>query len=236
MQTATAVMVVGLALLGCSKVEQTEGRKTPGARPVLPEVASAALQEQVLLGEITVLASDSFLGRLPGTVGEDRTVAYLEQQFKALGLEPGNPDGSYIQKVPLVGITPRSTPQLVVTKGSVKRVLAFKNDVVAWTKHVADSASIANSEMVFVGYGVQAPEFEWDDYKGLDGAGKTPGDVGQRPAARRFESVRRQGHDLLRPVDLQVRAGNEAPRGGGVDRPRDRAGWISIFCGAGEDG
>ena len=173
MQTATAVMVVGLALLGCSKVEQTEGRKTPGARPVLPEVASAALQEQVLLGEITVLASDSFLGRLPGTVGEDRTVAYLEQQFKALGLEPGNPDGSYIQKVPLVGITPRSTPQLVVTKGSVKRVLAFKNDVVAWTKHVADSASIANSEMVFVGYGVQAPEFEWDDYKGLDGAGKT---------------------------------------------------------------
>ena len=87
--------------------------------------------------------------------------------------KPGNTDGTYIQKVPLVGITPRPTPQLVVTKGAATRVLEFKKDVVAWTKHVADSAAIANSEMVFVGYGVQAPQFEWDDFKGLDGAGKT---------------------------------------------------------------
>ncbi len=173
MQKTFASVVACLTLLGCSQSDPRDSGNTGGARPLLPEAATAVLQEQRLLDEITMLASDSFLGRGPGTAGEDRTVAYLEQQFKAIGLEPGNPDGTYIQQVPLVGITPKPTPQLVLTKGSNKRVLAFKTDVVAWTKHVADSASIANSEMVFVGYGVQAPEFEWDDYKGLDGAGKT---------------------------------------------------------------
>ena len=173
MLKTSVVVVLGLAVVGCGGADRSKDGKAEVPHPSLPEAASTVLQEQPLLDEITVLASDSFLGRLPGTVGEDRTVAYLEQQFKAIGLEPGNPDGTYIQKVPLVGITPRPTPQLVVTKGATKRVLAFKNDIVAWTKHVADSASIANSEMVFVGYGVQAPEFEWDDYKGLDGAGKT---------------------------------------------------------------
>ncbi len=173
MQKTFASVVACLTLLGCSQSDPRDSGNTGGARPLLPEAATAVLQEQRLLDEITMLASDSFLGRGPGTTGEDRTVAYLEQQFKAIGLEPGNPDGTYIQQVPLVGITPKPTPQLVLTKGSNKRVLAFKTDVVAWTKHVADSASIANSEMVFVGYGVQAPEFEWDDYKGLDGAGKT---------------------------------------------------------------
>lgn len=173
MLKTSVVVVLGLAAVGCGGADRSKDGKAEVPHPSLPEAASTVLQEQPLLDEITVLASDSFLGRLPGTVGEDRTVAYLEQQFKAIGLEPGNPDGTYIQKVPLVGITPRPTPQLVVTKGATKRLLAFKNDIVAWTKHVADSASIANSEMVFVGYGVQAPEFEWDDYKGLDGAGKT---------------------------------------------------------------
>ncbi len=173
MQKTIAAVVVGLAVWGCAKADKSGSGLSGGARPTLPEAASAVLREQPLLDEITTLASDSFLGRSPGTVGEDRTVAYLEQQFKAIGLEPGNPDGTYIQQVPLVGITPKPTPQLVLTKGSTKRILAFKTDVVAWTKHVADSAAIANSEMVFVGYGVQAPEFEWDDYKGLDGAGKT---------------------------------------------------------------
>ena len=173
MLKTSVVVVLGLAVVGCGGADRSKDGKAEVPHPSLPEAASTVLQEQPLLDEITVLASDSFLGRLPGTVGEDRTVAYLEQQFKAIGLEPGNPDGTYIQKVPLVGITPRPTPQLVVTKGATKRLLAFKNDIVAWTKHVADSASIANSEMVFVGYGVQAPEFEWDDYKGLDGAGKT---------------------------------------------------------------
>ena len=162
-------MMSGLALcgvLGC-------GGGASGSRPTVPAAAVASLDRKALLGDIVMLASDSFQGRLPGTLGEDRTVHYLEAQFKAIGLEPGNPDGSYIQKVPLVGITPDPSTSLVVRKGGQSRTLKFRDDVVAWTKHVADQAAIANSEMVFVGYGVEAPEFKWDDFKGFDATGKT---------------------------------------------------------------
>ncbi len=125
-----------------------------------------------LLEHTKRLSSDEFEGRAPGTKGEDLSVNYLADQFKAVGLKPGNTDGTYFQKVPLVGITP--TPaSLVFKKGAQKQTLTWKDDVVAWTKHVAESASIENSELVFVGYGVVAPEFDWDDYKGLDVKGKT---------------------------------------------------------------
>src|SRR6185503_2405658 len=73
---------------------------------------------------------------------------------------------------PLVGITPAPAP-LVFQKGSQRRTLKWKDDVVAWTKHVADSASLDRSDLVFVGYGIVAPEYNWDDYKGLDVKGKT---------------------------------------------------------------
>lgn len=165
-------IVIGLVLGGavaCGGGSPAGG----GERPAVPAGASASLDKKTLLGDIVMLASDSFQGRLPGTIGEDRTVGYLEAQFKAIGLEPGNPDGSYIQQVPLVGITADPKTALVVKKGSTTRILKWRDDVVAWTKHVADQASIANSEMVFVGYGVEAPEFKWDDFKGLDVAGKT---------------------------------------------------------------
>jgi Zn-dependent M28 family amino/carboxypeptidase len=87
-------------------------------------------------------------------------------------LKPGNTDGTYFQPVPLVGITPAPAP-LVFLKGGQAQTLKWKDDVVAWTKHVADSASIHDSELVFVGYGVVAPEFDWDDFKGVDVKGKT---------------------------------------------------------------
>src|SRR5258705_13331381 len=128
----------------------------------LPTVDSNAL-----LAHTRVLSSDEYEGRGPGTKGEDLTVRYLVDQFKMLGLKPGNTDGSYIQKVPLVGITPSPAP-LIFQKGSQRRTLKWKDDVVAWTKHVADSASLDRSDLVFVGYGIVAPEYNWDDYKGLD--------------------------------------------------------------------
>ena len=125
-----------------------------------------------LLAHTKVLSSDEFEGRLPGTVGEKRTVAYLVDQFKKAGLKPGNTDGSYVQRVPLVGITSAPAP-LVVKKDSEEQTLKWRDEVVAWTKHVAETASIADSELVFVGYGVVAPEYNWDDYKGVDVKGKT---------------------------------------------------------------
>jgi Zn-dependent M28 family amino/carboxypeptidase len=122
---------------------------------------------------VRVLAHDSLLGRQPGSLGEDKTVAYLESQFKALGLAPGNTDGTYVQKVPLVGITVKNSPALTFSKGSTTRSLKWRDDFVAWSKHVAERVSLDKSELVFVGYGTEAPEFNWDDFKGVDMTGKT---------------------------------------------------------------
>jgi Zn-dependent M28 family amino/carboxypeptidase len=138
------------------------------ADPALPSADG-----QRLLVDIKELASDRFEGRAPGSHGEQLTVAYLQDQFKSMGLAPGNPDGTYVQKVPLVGITASPDSDLALRKGSDTRVLKFREDVVPWTKHVTDSVSVDDSELVFVGYGVQAPEYDWDDYKGMDVKGKT---------------------------------------------------------------
>src|SRR5436190_13389020 len=110
-----------------------------------------------ILTHTKVLSSDAFEGRAPGTKGEDKTVQYIEDQFKQIGLKPGNTDGTYVQKVPLVGITPDPAP-LVFARGAQKTTLKWKDDVVAWTKHVDEHAGIKDSELVFVGYGVVAPE------------------------------------------------------------------------------
>jgi Zn-dependent M28 family amino/carboxypeptidase len=138
----------------------------------IPAASLAAIDTATIAAHIRVLAHDSLLGRAPGSVGEDKTIAYLEREFRALGLAPGNTDGSFIQKVPLVGITVRGTPALTFAKGGTRKALKWRDDYVAWTKHVVPSVSI-NSELVFVGYGTEAPEFGWDDYKGVDVAGKT---------------------------------------------------------------
>ncbi len=146
-------------------------RQAPAPPPAQPSFPS--LDAGAILGHIKVLASDEFEGRAPGTKAEELTVAYLVDQFKALGLAPGNTDRTYIQKVPLVGITPKSVKPLTFRKGPRRLTLRDKHDVVAWTKRVTDRVAVENSEVVFVGYGVVAPEFDWDDYKGLDVAGKT---------------------------------------------------------------
>ena len=154
------------------------------SQPAAVEAPSATTSQQMPIGQLPsvntdavlehtkVLSSDEYQGRAPGTKGEDLSVAYIEDQFKKIGLKPGNTDGTYIQKVPLVGITADPAP-LRFTKGGQTQTLKWKDDVVAWTKHVADAASINNSELVFVGYGVVAPEYNWDDYKGVDVSGKT---------------------------------------------------------------
>ncbi len=146
---------------------------TSGAGPALPAAAASAVDTATLWQHIRVLAHDSLLGRGPGTLGEERTVAYLESQFKAMGLKPGNTDGTFIQKVPLVGITVKGAPTLTFSKEGNSIPLKWRDDYVAWTKHVVPSVSVAKSDVIFVGYGTEAPEFNWDDFKGVDVAGKT---------------------------------------------------------------
>ena len=163
-----AALTLPALLQGCPSSEPTG----TGAEPV-PAEGVAAIDTATLMSHIRVLADDSLLGRAPGSLGEERTVAYLEAQFRAMGLAPGNPDGSFFQDVPLVGITPQGTPVLELRKGGQTRSLRWRDDFVAWTKHVAPEARLENSELVFVGYGIEAPEFQWDDFKGTDVSGKT---------------------------------------------------------------
>ena len=175
----TALVIGALALAAAaacdSRGEHPTATVTPGPTPSVLRKAIGDLPDpdiDAVLAHTKVLSSDEFQGRGPGTKGEDLTVAYLIDQFRKMGLKPGNTDGTYVQKVPLVGITPAPAP-LVFKKGAEEQRLAWKDDVVAWTKHVAPGASIDNSEVVFVGYGVVVPEYNWDDYKGLDVKGKT---------------------------------------------------------------
>jgi len=143
------------------------------ARDSVPSAALAAADSATLMRHISVLAHDSLLGRAPASAGEVKTVAYLDREFRAMGLKPGNTDGTFIQDVPLVGITVRGTPALSFAKGMTRRVLRWRDDYVAWTKHVTARVDLRNSEVIFVGYGTEAPEFNWDDFKGLSVAGKT---------------------------------------------------------------
>lgn len=120
---------------------------------------------------ISVLASDAFMGRKPFTEGETKTVNYLVEQFKLLGLEPGNGD-SYIQSVPMANILATAAPSMQVksSKGSFS-LKAFK-DYIIWTDKTDSSFTLDNADLVFAGYGVVAPEYNWNDYAGLDVKGK----------------------------------------------------------------
>ena len=168
-------LLAGLAG-ACSTAPPAPATETnPGPTPTVQRTAIGELPDvdvDAVLAHAKELSSDRYLGRAPGGPGEALTVEYLVDQFKKLGLQPGNTDGSYTQKVPLVGITSEADG-LVLKKGAEERRLAWKDDVVAWTRHVAPAAALDGSERVFVGYGVVAPEYGWDDYKGVDVKGKT---------------------------------------------------------------
>ena len=133
---------------------------------------AVGISADTLLAETETLASDEFEGRAPGSEGETKTVAYLTEQFSALGLTPGNPDGTWVQDVPLVGITPLPGDNLVVSADGESRTLEPAVDYVAATKHVVDAVEVSDAEFVFVGYGARAPEYDWDDFGDTDVSGK----------------------------------------------------------------
>ena len=153
MSKFAVLALVAITLAGCH-----------GASRSTPPPISAAEYER----HIVTLSSDEFEGRKPGTAGERKTVDYLESEFKKLGLAPGNGD-SYLQQVPIVEITAGSDASL--SFGGTK--LEYGTDMVIWTKRIAPEVSITDSPLVFVGHGVVAPEYGWNDYAGVDMRGKT---------------------------------------------------------------
>lgn len=118
------------------------------------------------------LASDAFEGREPGTVGEEKTLAYLTQRFAAAGLKPGN-HGSWFQDVPMVDIEAKNVSKLSFTGGKVPMALNYGPDMVIASYRVTPRIDVKNSDVVFVGYGINAPEKGWNDYAGVDVKGKT---------------------------------------------------------------
>ncbi len=151
----------GLALAAC-RVEDAQ------INPALNAISAGDLAHW-----IQVISADSMEGRAPASVGETRTIRYLEGQFKDLGLRPGN-GGSYLQEVPLVSLTTdhRMTLGVRARRGAPTHY-AYGNDFVAFTSRVVSRSSLANSPIVFAGYGVDAPEYQWNDFAGTNVKGKT---------------------------------------------------------------
>lgn len=137
------------------------------SEPSVPEIS-----EESLRTHIEVLSSDDFQGRKPFTEGEIKTVNYLVDQFKSYGLEPGNGD-SYTQDVPMVELTAKPSDIMTIEGNGKKVELQVLDEFVAYTEQVVEQTSIEASELVFAGYGVVAPEYNWNDYEGLDVKGKT---------------------------------------------------------------
>jgi Zn-dependent M28 family amino/carboxypeptidase len=121
---------------------------------------------------VRVLASDEFEGRKPGTAGEQKTVTFLVDQFKRLGLKPGNGD-SYLQTVPLVESVIGDDATLAISGRGGRTALPYGKDMVIWTRRVVAEAALKQSDLVFVGYGIVAPEYQWNDYADIDVHGKT---------------------------------------------------------------
>ncbi len=141
------------------------------ASPLPPKSAAESITADGLLRHIKALSSDEFEGRAPGSKGEELSVKYITEQFKSLGLKPGNPNGTYTQEVPLAGI--QSTPTASFAVKEQTTLLKFPDDYVASSARLQSQIDVKGSDMVFVGYGIVAPEYGWDDYKDVDVKGKT---------------------------------------------------------------
>lgn len=131
----------------------------------------AVFNADTLKKHIAVLASDDFMGRMPFTEGETKTVAYLQEQFKQMGLEPGNGD-SYTQEVPMANILATAAPSMQVKSAKGTFNLKAFDDYIIWTDKTDSSISLNVAELIFAGYGVVAPEYNWNDYAGLNVKGK----------------------------------------------------------------
>lgn len=167
----TLLLTLTLLVSSCQKPATPDNSSTTWpAAPAELKSSLASFNGESLLEHIRVLASDEFEGRAPGTRGEELTVRYLTDKFTAFGLKPGNPDGTYIQKVPLIGSTPQAKVSFTAES---RKIEPAEEDFLARSSRFVPEVDLRNSEMVFVGYGVVAPEYGWDDFKDVDVRGKT---------------------------------------------------------------
>ena len=163
-----AVMAAALTLAGCDALMSDQG--VDGMD--LPAVEPGVLSEATMKDVTRILSSDAFEGRMPGTPGEEKTIALMVDRFKAAGLKPGNGD-SWVQEVPLIEITGKDYAPITIAGKGTAIALDFRKDWVGVTYREEAKTAIKDSELVFVGYGINAPEKGWNDYAGVDVKGKT---------------------------------------------------------------
>ena len=168
-----------LALAACTRHDtgraaadaaQADTRRT--VTPAGDHAFRQAIDAGDFVAHVRELSSDAFAGRGPGTAGEQRTVDYIQSQFARIGLQPGN-GGDWFQTVPMVETTTSPTTSLQLRAGDATQQLKFGDDMVLWTRTGRAHVSLKESPLVFVGYGVDAPERGWNDYAGIDVKGKT---------------------------------------------------------------
>ncbi len=154
-------LILGLLFVGCQSSADVDE-------------AAQTITEESLLSHIETLSSDEFEGRATASEGEEKTINYLVDELESLGVEPGMPDGSYTQEFPLLGqqVDPSSAAFAFKKNGQVLNDLEFRTDFVAWPANEEEQIDVNDAELLYVGYGIQAPEFNWDDYKDADVEGK----------------------------------------------------------------
>ena len=177
---------LAIALSACTPTEQASNGEDI-AKANFQQVYDSISVEKIV-PPLKTLASDEFEGRLPTTEGEKKTLDFLVTEFKKLGYSPGNGD-SFLQEVDLMEIT--ADPDMTMSIGS--NTFSYKQDMVASSKREQNEVTLNDSELVFVGYGVNAPEYEWNDYEGLDVAGKTVVILVNDPGFENPESGKFQG-------------------------------------------
>ncbi len=172
-------LLLGLAALAALSACQRETPEAAAPAPAVPATQSATahafapeINQTDFVELVKTLASDEFEGRAPGSVGEDKTVEYLRAQMQRIGLQPGNGD-SYFQDVPMVETTADAGTVLKLDANGKTRELKFGSEMVLGTRSGQPEVKVQDSELVFVGYGVDAPEQRWNDYAGQDWKGKT---------------------------------------------------------------
>ncbi|CAA9297371.1 MAG: Predicted aminopeptidases, partial [uncultured Gemmatimonadetes bacterium] len=167
--------IPALALAACATVPQETGAPATQQGTAQPAQtrATPAIDAARMAAHVRTLASDEFLGRGPATPGEEKTVAYIAEQFRAAGLQPGGPNGSWYQEVPLNMSSIVGTPELSYTVAGRRQALAQGEQVaIRATMLNQDRVDIRSAPLVFLGYGIKAPERNWDDFKGMDLRGK----------------------------------------------------------------
>ncbi|WP_062731260.1 M28 family metallopeptidase [Sphingobium abikonense] len=215
------------------------------AAPLLPTIVQAqTITPDRLESSVRTLASDLFQGRAPGTIGEERTIGYLIGRFEALGLEPGGPDGQWVQTVPLLHTRLGKPSRLAVTQGTETTPWTFGENVYVSTLQPKNEVSIDKAPMVFVGYGVSAPERGWDDFKGVDLKGKVAVFLVNDPdfeAVKGEDAIGKFGGKTMTYYGRWTYKFEEAARRGAIgalivhDTPGAGYGWNVVKSPAGEN-